>query len=283
MASTVEEEPPSADDLAITLQQILSCAHRVAPTFRKLLDEQARSFLQSVKPFRLLDLPRELRDAIYSYATVVDEHLLLSGPCKHEDWPTAVQPAITRVNRQVRQESLPIFYGDNTFEAHMTAFDFGYFLSHMQIIGSRNLTCIRHITFSCTAGNNEVSMVCAAGLFDFVRWYVTTQGAGEIQFYDGPPRESEALIYGAISLACELRQQGRTCEERLRLAFGEWLRIEQPTCYCATSDSGGWGDEDDHKFCARRKDFSRRPVTRYCELDERTSSYARYGWGNSQP
>ncbi|KAK5699495.1 hypothetical protein LTR97_005623 [Elasticomyces elasticus] len=281
MVSTVEEESPSADDLAITLQQILSCAHRVAPTFRKLLDEQARSFLQSVKPFRLLDLPRELRDAIYSYTTVADDHLLLSGPCKHEDWPTAVQPAITRVNRQVSQESLPIFYGDNTFEAHMTAFDFGYFLSHMQIIGSRNLTCIRPITFSCTAGNHEMSLVCAAGLFDFVRWYVTTQGAREIQFYEGPPRERETLIYGAVSLALGLRQQGRTSEERMRLAFGDWLQSEHPTCCCAATDSGGWGDENEHKRCIRRKEFFHRSMPRYCELDERTSSYARYGWGYS--
>ncbi|KAK5714282.1 hypothetical protein LTR17_017288 [Elasticomyces elasticus] len=277
MASTIDEKPPSADDLAITLQQILSCAHRVAPGFRKLLDEQARGFLLSVKPFRLLDLPRELRDAIYSYATVVDEHLLLSGPCMHEDRITAVQPAITRVNRQARQEALPIFYSDNTFEAHITDSDFGFFISHMQIIGIQSLSLIQHITFSSTAGVFVHPPSCAASMFEIVRWLVTTRGAEGIDFMRGPPRESEALIYGAISLALDIRQQGKASEDAMRLAFGEWLRTKVSACHCGRDD-GGWGDGS---YCVNRKELFTRYRPTSCELRDTKYAQEGQGWGGN--
>ncbi|KAK3636523.1 hypothetical protein LTR56_014149 [Elasticomyces elasticus] len=263
MASQNGEETPTAEDLAIMLQEILGSAHRVAPSFRKLLREQARSFLDSVKPFRLLDLPRELRDVIYRYATVEDEHLLLSGPCTHQDWPKAVQPAITRVNRQLRHEILPMFYTENTFEAHITNFDFGFFLSHMQVIGPQNLSCIQHVVLSNTRGNYKSKTTCAAGVFDFVRWYVSTQAAGGIQFGNGPPRQSEVLIYDAISLALESRQQGKTSEARLRDAFGLWLWEKGGSCHC--SDAGdGW--DDPRRHCSIRKQFSG-DYDQGCEVD----------------
>lgn len=65
---------------------------------------------EQAKPFRFLDLPDEVRARIYRHA-VVEEKLCI--------WPTSPtgreQPDISMVNRQVRNEVLPIFYGENTF------------------------------------------------------------------------------------------------------------------------------------------------------------------------
>lgn len=60
------------------------------------------------KPFRLMDLPPELRIQIYSYVAVNPDGEQLS-------LARAVLPPITRVSKLVRQESLPIFFSENNF------------------------------------------------------------------------------------------------------------------------------------------------------------------------
>nr|POE49216.1 hypothetical protein CFP56_32366 [Quercus suber] len=72
---------------------------------------------------RLLDLPSELRDLIFEYAltspsTVVTFRL---DPYQEDSYSQAVQPALTRANRQVRRESLPVWYGHNAFVMHTEA------------------------------------------------------------------------------------------------------------------------------------------------------------------
>lgn len=68
----------------------------------------------------LLGLPRELRDSIFrlalhSYRPLVAFRL---DHYQRESYLEAVQPGLTQTNRQVRQESLPIFYCANTFILH---------------------------------------------------------------------------------------------------------------------------------------------------------------------
>nr|POF08183.1 hypothetical protein CFP56_62763 [Quercus suber] len=73
---------------------------------------------------RLLALPSELRDLIFEYAltsanTVVTFRL---DPYQEDSYSQAVQPALTRVNRQVRRESLPVWYWhSNAFIMHTEA------------------------------------------------------------------------------------------------------------------------------------------------------------------
>lgn len=54
--------------------------------------------------FRFLDLPAELRNRIYHYSVVNERGLV-----------RPIQPPITRVCRQLRQEALGIFYARNCF------------------------------------------------------------------------------------------------------------------------------------------------------------------------
>ncbi|KUI63013.1 hypothetical protein VP1G_10131 [Cytospora mali] len=57
------------------------------------------------KPFRFLNLPPELRNYIYRLALVQPATTDLAAP----------QPALTRVNKQVRAEALSIYYAENKF------------------------------------------------------------------------------------------------------------------------------------------------------------------------
>ncbi|KAK5692717.1 hypothetical protein LTR17_025348, partial [Elasticomyces elasticus] len=67
----------------------------------------------------LLGLPAELRNHIFELALVSKNarvSIYLQGG--HFTPPSATQPGISRTNRQLRQETLPIFYGQNAFEIH---------------------------------------------------------------------------------------------------------------------------------------------------------------------
>lgn len=58
-----------------------------------------------VRPAKFLDLPREIRDIIYEYAVRSPHNLAVARR----------QPRITRVSRQVREETLAMFYEKNEF------------------------------------------------------------------------------------------------------------------------------------------------------------------------
>jgi hypothetical protein len=66
-----------------------------------------------MQPFRLMDLPVELRIMIYRQAVV------RTGQRWGNDIFTLRPPALAQVSTQVRTEVLPIFYGENSFRIGM--------------------------------------------------------------------------------------------------------------------------------------------------------------------
>ena len=64
-------------------------------------------------PFRLLELPAEIRNYIYELALVEDSPIVIDPALKKAQ---ASQPPLIRVSRQIRQETLSLFYSKNTFE-----------------------------------------------------------------------------------------------------------------------------------------------------------------------
>ncbi|KAK5170421.1 uncharacterized protein LTR77_005009 [Saxophila tyrrhenica] len=69
---------------------------------------------------RLLELPAEIRESIFEFA-LLSEKALVSfclDEYQHSDYQEATQPPLTRVNRQVRRESLPVFYRCNDIILH---------------------------------------------------------------------------------------------------------------------------------------------------------------------
>ncbi|TKA75036.1 hypothetical protein B0A49_02183 [Cryomyces minteri] len=92
-------------------------------------------------PFPILKLPRELRDLFYRLF-LISRMKILGIP----HMPALAQPPLTRVCRQIRNESLPIFYGGNTFRAFcddpLTISAFG---SWLRLIGNDNCALLRHV------------------------------------------------------------------------------------------------------------------------------------------
>lgn len=80
---------------------------------------------QVSQPCHLLALSPELRNQIYYLALVEPTPLHLNNPSPTEKpggdrhySPTAVQPSLLRTCRQIRSESLPVFYGNNAFQIY---------------------------------------------------------------------------------------------------------------------------------------------------------------------
>ena len=69
-------------------------------------------YLFDAAPFPLLKLPAELRNRVYDFVLIKEGRL----PLLEIDTP---QPALSRTSHQLRQETLPIFYSENTFFYHM--------------------------------------------------------------------------------------------------------------------------------------------------------------------
>jgi hypothetical protein len=78
--------------------------------------------LFSTKPprSRLLDLPAELREHIFSIAVTSEKPIVTFRLDKFqkESYAQAFQPSITKVSRQVRREALPLYYDRNEFIIH---------------------------------------------------------------------------------------------------------------------------------------------------------------------
>lgn len=78
--------------------------------------------LFSTKPprCRLLELPAEIREHIFTFVVVPEQPIVTFRLDKFqkESYEEASQPSITRVSRQVRRESLPLFYECNDFIIH---------------------------------------------------------------------------------------------------------------------------------------------------------------------
>lgn len=80
------------------------------------------SFFASKPPrSRLLDLPAEIREHIFTFVVVPDKKTMVTfclDRFQKESYEEASQPPITRVSRQVRRETVPLFYECNEFVIH---------------------------------------------------------------------------------------------------------------------------------------------------------------------
>jgi hypothetical protein len=77
------------------------------------------STTQTTKP-HLLALPPELREQIFSHAVTSPKQTVTFRLDKYqlETYDQARQPLLTLVNKQIRRETLPLYYGNNDFVLH---------------------------------------------------------------------------------------------------------------------------------------------------------------------
>ncbi|TKA66978.1 hypothetical protein B0A49_07152 [Cryomyces minteri] len=92
-------------------------------------------------PFLFLKLPRELRDLIYRLV-LISRMEIMASPYGKE----LVQPPLMRLCRQVRNESLPIFYGGNIFRAFCDYIPASKFASWLRMIGNDNCALLRSVS-----------------------------------------------------------------------------------------------------------------------------------------
>lgn len=75
------------------------------------------------------ELPAEIRNRIYGYVLPSeDQELIVATPFEDEAMAFGNQPAITRVSRQLRSETLEMFYTNSNFVACIKDFDFIRFI-----------------------------------------------------------------------------------------------------------------------------------------------------------
>lgn len=67
-----------------------------------------------------MNLPQEIRDLIFEFALTSSKPMVSFrlDEYQRQGYEEAVQPPLTRVNRQIRKESLPIFYDCNNIALH---------------------------------------------------------------------------------------------------------------------------------------------------------------------
>ncbi|KAK4917194.1 hypothetical protein LTR28_013321 [Elasticomyces elasticus] len=106
---------------------------------------------------------------IYEYTIVSDTDLHL--PSFLTFTTEAQQPALTRTNRQLRLESLPLFYGKNCFVGDCLNLDFRHTVRWLSCIGHRRARLIRRLRIEPLNG-----VTCYAGLLPWVRFCASKCG-----------------------------------------------------------------------------------------------------------
>ena len=84
------------------------------------MDWPFRTLSYSKPCFRLLDLPQEIRDLIYEFALTSIKSVVAFRLDEYQrpSYQEAIQPPLTRSSRQIRRESLPVFYDCNDIVLH---------------------------------------------------------------------------------------------------------------------------------------------------------------------
>ena len=193
-----------------------------------------------MKALRFLDLPAEIRNRIYEHALPQDAMLLLPGACTHQSVTSAVQPALTRVCRQVRAEALPVFYAENCFVAHVHRFDVGHFIHFMTAIGQEKRSMIRKVILYLASQENAG---CGQGLLQYVRWVTSERGIEKLSIkIDGDiDSDAEYIMDDATTLAWKLVAERRTSEAKVRQALKEFLVREEFECHSGIHpNASGW-------------------------------------------
>ena len=97
---------------------------------------------------QFLELPAEIRELIYGWALKSDKPTVtfLLDYHQRDVYTEGVQPALTRVSKQVRKESLPVFYASNDFVLHTGDPKASQTRKWLRCIETR-LPLLRHMSF----------------------------------------------------------------------------------------------------------------------------------------
>ncbi|EME41711.1 hypothetical protein DOTSEDRAFT_134645 [Dothistroma septosporum NZE10] len=152
---------------------------------------------------RLLSLPAELQLAIWEFAVIREDALLVNCPCdsafggwtdeyyeevhlwengtEHSPW----QPAITRVCRSIRVDALPMWFKHNSFQSgYCWETNLAMTLDWLKIIGAENRKKMKHFYFY--DANSQHDHYCSKDLTKLKRSAVFREFGGVMKStYDG--------------------------------------------------------------------------------------------------
>ncbi len=104
---------------------------------------KAKDSFEVSEPFRLLDLPPEIRDMITT--RVVTKQPRKDWPPKQVPVPRRCEPALSMTCRQMRNESIGIFYRRTSFNVCLDDFDFKPLFTWLRDIGMVNSNAIERL------------------------------------------------------------------------------------------------------------------------------------------
>ncbi|KAK4959885.1 hypothetical protein LTR10_002773 [Elasticomyces elasticus] len=222
---------------------------RVGPQPADLLQEVDR--IHSARSFPFMKLPAELRILVCELViSNQQKYIMIDSPCGcYKEGPAKTEPSITKVCRQLRHDSLPVFYASGSFRFHALRYDFSGLITHCEVIDSLwGVKKIRRVELSLRdvdINHSKVTIRCGEGLWDLFRWITTTNT--DINFAvnrDG----NFAPVNGAARLALECKANGTVDEGELRMVFDSWLRMLDLHCRCSSSV---FFEEDNWYACSR--------------------------------
>lgn len=205
---------------------------------------------ESVQPFRLLGLPAELRNLIYEYCVTSDESVLLPATCEPPGELPTVQPPVTKVCRQIRQEALPLFYECNKFEAFILGCDFRHLIRYAEFIGPEACENIGDVTL-LLGQYWGMEIGCGTGLWDLVCWYALSDSTPpQFHLSGAQGTKRRRAIFDAITLATNFYNNNEASERKLRLAFDEWLKEKDLECRCVQPGVTRYCSEASYCWCS---------------------------------
>lgn len=177
------------------------------------------------------DLPPEIRNRMYSDALPSEgQDLIVASPFYDEAMTLAAQPAITRASRQLRSETLKMFYSTCTFVAYIKDFDFLRLIHWAQ--------CITSSTSQLPKITVHVKLLtrlhCMYELLELVRdWRDLDHSKLHLKIHNcycrDPPIREEGFdqrdtVVKAILTAEDLRAKGELSEEEMLNKIRQGMR-----------------------------------------------------------
>ena len=168
-------------------------------------------------------LPAEIRNRIYEYALPSSEdELIIATPCRDDLMSLGTQPPITKLSKQVRSETLEMFYANSKFVAYIEEFDFKALIRWAASISPS--TTVHKVTVQVKLLDR---IRCTYYLLDLVRaWRDINHHNIHLRIhncYTSRPRgalwnpnfDQRALVTKAIEIAEKLRQRGSMTQKDL--------------------------------------------------------------------
>ncbi|KAK3654049.1 hypothetical protein LTR56_003485 [Elasticomyces elasticus] len=203
----------------------------------------ATKLISGVRQFPFMRLPPEIRNRVYELCIPSGNEYPLPSPvrCYTRHYSRSYEPAISKTCREVRCETLPIYYNCNTFNFHALRYNFDGLRAHCERIRVWNVKKVAQINLhicEMEIAKCRFTIRCAEGLWSLFHFLALTDM--EINFHGGKD-SMVAPVSGVVSLAAECKETKTLSKDELNATFDHWLQILGLNCWCGASEYHEFG------------------------------------------